>query len=195
MPPTGKASAPTAGTGTTAGSGTGGGAAGNTARTLKLAPPKTLPGGYVQQTSTVDQPAPAGDLAIADGTVYATYTKGPDAQGDIAVEIGGSFGSIVDPAAFIEEASDKLTSSGNVTRQSRPTPFDARDAKDPSARLECGLTTQGEPDLPVCIWADHSTGAVVSFVNASAPGSPTRIALAQAADLSRTIRDATVVAQ
>lgn len=191
--PTGKPTSRGAGAGASAGAGAA--APGDTARTLKLALPQTLPGGYAQQSSTVDEPVLGGDLAITDGTVYATYAKGSDAQGDIAVEIGGSFGSIVDPAQFLKEAGDEITNGGNVTWQGRPTPFDARDPKDPSAKLECGLTTQDEPDLPVCIWAGHSTGAFVNFINATAPGSATRITLAQAADLARTIRDTAVVAR
>lgn len=179
--------------------GGGGGGSSSTGK-YKLAAPATLPGGYAQKSTRPEAAGALGAGGIAyEGGVAASYTKGKDATDTISV--GGSWGKFDDPGAVIKAASEKFANGaggGTEVKVTWKTPLasvDARDSKDPGGKLSCGVAAMGAMDVPLCVWANHSTVGTVAFIKVSLTGKTTAVTASQAADQARAIRDLVVVAK
>ncbi|WP_052682213.1 hypothetical protein [Saccharothrix sp. ST-888] len=169
----------------------------STAGQYKLSAPASLPGGYVQK-SAKDQPGNASGVSNHGVTSYAggvlaTYSKGADSTDMIT--IGGSYGTLDNPATFINDAGSQITATGKMTWKTPLASVDAQDGKDPGGKLSCGVATSSGFDIPVCIWANHSTAGSVTFTHISLTGAATQLSPSEAADQARAIRDAMVVAK
>ncbi|MEV4557336.1 hypothetical protein AB0K51_10095 [Kitasatospora sp. NPDC049285] len=168
------------------GSGTGG--------KYKLTAPDTV-AGYTKKSSS-DKGAVNGTdgLATLEGSLGALYQKTPTDM----ISFGGGWGTVNDPGAMLKTASDQATQSqaagtaGKLTWKKQPTDVAANDPTDPGAKLQCGVATSGVVEMPVCMWASHSTFGTVAFVTMSATGTPQPITQTQAADRTRQFRDAVV---
>ncbi|KQV05444.1 MULTISPECIES: hypothetical protein [unclassified Kitasatospora] len=166
----------------------------------KLAAPATLPGGYTQKSTKPESAGALGTGGIAyDGGISASYLKGKDATDTIA--IGGSWGKFSDPAAVIKAGTERFATGANagadekVTWKTPLASVDAKDEKDPGGKLSCGVASMGTMDVPLCVWANHSTVGTVAFIKVSLTGKTTPVSLTQAADQARAIRDLVVVAK
>ncbi|GAA0678411.1 hypothetical protein GCM10010193_34850 [Kitasatospora atroaurantiaca] len=177
-------------------SGGSGGGGGSTQGKYKLSAPVSLPGGYTRK-SNKDNPGDPSEkgngYSSYDGGLLATYVKGADSTDSITV--GGSYGKIQDPNAIITQSSAQITASGKMSWKTPLASVDAKDAKDPGGKMSCGVATTSGFDVPICIWANHSTAASVTFTHISLSGSSTQLSQSQAAEQARTIRDAMVVAK
>ncbi|MGK4583306.1 hypothetical protein [Kitasatospora sp. HPMI-4] len=162
----------------------------------KLSAPASLPGGYIQKSAT-DAPAdpsksPQGFSSV-DGAMFAMYNKEGSATDMISV--GGSWGKIPDPAAVITATSSQMTSTGKMTWKTPLTEVDAKDGKDTGGKLSCGVLSSSGVEVPVCVWANHSTLGSVTFTHISLTGGTKTLSPSEAADQARAVRDAAVVAK
>ncbi|GAA2257588.1 MULTISPECIES: hypothetical protein [Kitasatospora] len=173
---------------------TGGG--GSTEGQYKLSAPASLDGGYVQKNTT-DAPAdpskmPPGFTSV-DGAMLAMYNKAGSST-DL-VTVGGSWGKIPDPGAALNGASSQLTSNTSMTWKTPLAEVDAKESKDSGGKLSCGVMSRGALETPVCVWADHSTLGSVTFTHMSLTGKVQALSPSEAADRTRAIRDAALVAK
>jgi len=159
----------------------------------KVSAPDSLPGGYTKKSSS-DRGAVTGTegLATLEGSVGAVYQK----TATDLVALGGGWGTVKDPGALITAVSAKITTGTGdekLTWKKELAEVDAKDPKDPAGKLRCGVASNGKAEFPVCAWANHASFGSISFINLS----PTATALpqSQAADRTRQIRDAVVVAK
>lgn len=95
-----------------------------------------------------------------------------------------------------------MTTTAAAMKMTWKTPLtevDARDAQDPGGKMQCGVASNGTStssiETPMCIWVNHSTFGTVTFTSISLTGASTSLSASQAADRSRLIRDAVVVAK
>ncbi|MDH6125152.1 hypothetical protein [Kitasatospora sp. GP82] len=178
------------------GLGGGGGGGGSTAGQYKLSAPASLPGGYIQKSAkdAPGDPSKTGHgFTKVDGALFAMYSKGADSTDMISV--GGSYGTIPDPASVIAETSTEMTSNGKLTWKTPLAAVDAKDSKDAGGKLSCGVATSSGIDIPVCVWANHSTLGSVTFTHMSLTGATRPLAPSQAAEETRAVRDASVVSK
>ncbi|MGW2378197.1 MULTISPECIES: hypothetical protein [Kitasatospora] len=163
---------------------------GDSGGNYKIATPQTLPGGYTQKSAKeepVDTSKPeakdAGKYGSNLTVVIASYTKGGDLTDGLSV--AGFYGNIDDPGQMLEDAKK----GGNGLTWTTPlTDEPAQDSHSSSGRLSCGVYTLLAKSQSVCIWADKSTYARVTFAkDALSPD--------QAAEKARAIRDAMKVAK
>ncbi|WP_051813000.1 hypothetical protein [Kitasatospora sp. MBT63] len=171
------------------GSGSGGGASA-VAGKYKLSAPPTLPGGYTKK-SAQDAPTGSNPATKIEGAMSAVYQKG---LGDL-VSVAGSWGTIDDPGATLAANAAAMKMTWKTPLAEVP----ANDAKDPGGKMQCGVATSSAAasaiETPICIWADHSAMGTVVFSGVSMTGSGTSMSAAQAAEKSRPIRDAVLVAK
>ncbi|MER7583460.1 hypothetical protein [Kitasatospora sp. NPDC097691] len=169
----------------------------------KISTPQSLPDGYTQKSAkeeAVDPSKPdakdAGKYGSDLTVVVASYSKGGDATDGLSV--AGLYGTINDPDQIIEDSKKGGT---GLTWTTPLADFPAQDSHSSSGRLACGVYSllAGKTQSAVCIWADKSTYARVTFtkVSLSATGGTGGSALtpSQAADKTRAIRDAMKVAK
>ncbi|MFG2904967.1 hypothetical protein ACGF13_07865 [Kitasatospora sp. NPDC048286] len=165
----------------------------------KISTPQNLPEGYVQKTAkeeAVDPSKPDAKDADKYGSnlhvVVATYNKGGDPTDGISV--AGLYGTINDPDQIIEDSKK----GGSGLSWSTPlADFPAQDGHASNGRLSCGVYTLQalKTQSTVCIWADKSTYARVTFTKVSAGGGAQALTVTQAAERTRAIRDAMKVAR
>ncbi|MEV4614526.1 hypothetical protein AB0K43_18295 [Kitasatospora sp. NPDC049258] len=172
------------------GTGGSGGGKGSTATAkYKLSAPESLPGGYSKKSGQ-DVPA-GGGLTKVEGSLSAMYQK----SATDLISVGGNWGTVDDPAAVMAATASAM----KMTWKTPLAEVDAKDLKDPGGKMQCGVATSGTSassiDTPLCIWANHSTVGTVVFTSISLTGSGSTLSAAQAADRSRQIRDAMVVAK
>ncbi|MEU4586070.1 hypothetical protein AB0F92_28980 [Kitasatospora aureofaciens] len=176
------------------------GAGSDSGGSYKISTPQTLPDGYTQKTAkeeAVDTSKPEAKDADKYGSnltvVVATYSKAGDVTAGLSV--AGFYGTINSPDQIIEDS--KKGGSG-LTWSTPLADFPAQDSHSSSGRLSCGVFSllAGKAQSTVCIWADKSTYARVTFTNASLTGGGgTALTPAQAADKTRAVRDAMKVAK
>ncbi|MFD0277124.1 hypothetical protein ACFVHB_24885 [Kitasatospora sp. NPDC127111] len=165
----------------------------------KISAPQTLPDGYTQKSVKEQAADPAkAEQSEKIGTdlhvLLASYAKGSDAT-DGTISVLGVYGKIKDPGAIIEDS--KKDTNGGATWTTPMTDFPAQYSHDSSAKLSCGtygISIGGsapKSSTTVCVWADRSTTARVSFIKVGG----TALTPAQAAEKTRAIRDAMVVAK
>ncbi|MDH6110521.1 hypothetical protein P3T36_003559 [Kitasatospora sp. MAP12-15] len=162
----------------------------------KLAAPASLAGGYTQKSASTKPADPSNKITgfnAIDGSVDATYDKGGDATDTIT--LGGSWGTIADPNAVMTAFKAGLSKSGGLTWSTPLATVDANDPHDASGLMQCGVAGDAGMNLPVCVWANHSTAGSVTFAKISITGGSSAISVDQAATQSRAIRDAAVVAK
>lgn len=167
-----------------------------TAGQYKLSAPTSLSGGYIQksnQTKPADSTNKINGFKTVDGSIDASYTKGADATDTIT--LGGSWGTITDPSAVMAAIKASGTKSADMTWSTPLAAVDAKDPHDAGGLMQCGVAGTTGMNVPVCIWANHSTAGSVSFAKISLTGGSSAISLDQAAAQSRAIRDAAVVAK
>ncbi|GAA1179501.1 hypothetical protein F4556_004814 [Kitasatospora gansuensis] len=172
------------------------GAGSSTTGKFKLAAPATLPGGYTLKTSkdAPGDPKESGKgYSSYDGGLVATYVKGKDATDSLT--IGGSWGTITDPEAITKQVNKQAAGLSTLTWKTPLASVDAKDAKDAGGKLSCGVASSSGIEIPICLWANHSTAGSVTFTKVSLDGKSSPLTPAQAADQTRAIRDALVVAK
>ncbi|MEV7599953.1 hypothetical protein AB0O91_21480 [Kitasatospora sp. NPDC089797] len=176
------------------------GSDGDPGGTYKISTPQTLPDGYVQKTAKEEAVDPAkadAKEAVKYGSdltvVVANYTKGGDPLD--AVTVAGLYGTLNSPDRIIE---DSRTGGSSLTWTTPLTDFPAQDGHSSSARLACGVYSLlgGKSQSTVCIWADRSTYARVTFLKGGLTGTGgSALTPAQAAERTRAVRDAMKVAK
>ncbi|BFV59310.1 hypothetical protein KCMC57_up44140 [Kitasatospora sp. CMC57] len=170
------------------------GAGSSTTGKFKLAAPATLPGGYTLKTSkdAPGDPKESGKgYSSYDGGLVATYLKGKDATDSLT--IGGSWGTVTDPEAITKQVNKQAAGLASLTWKTPLTAVDAKDAKDAGGKLTCGVASSSGIEIPICLWANHSTAGSVTFTKISLDGKSSPLTPTQAADQTRAIRDAMVV--
>ncbi|MBP0454687.1 MULTISPECIES: hypothetical protein [unclassified Kitasatospora] len=163
----------------------------------KITAAQSLPDGYTQKSAKEQAADPAKAETSKLGTdlnvLVASYAKGSDPLDTISVI--GVYGNLSDPDKIIED-SKKPSEGGSWTTPLAD--FPAQDSKNSSAKLSCGVfgVLGGKSQSTVCVWADKSTTARVSFFKSSLGGNAaTPLTPAQAAEKTRAIRSAMVVAK
>ncbi|WP_049648952.1 hypothetical protein [Kitasatospora sp. MY 5-36] len=167
----------------------------------RMSAPDTIPDGYSQKSAedkAVDPNKPeAADFGKDLHVIAASYSRGTDLD---TFSVLGVYGKLNDPGKIIADAK-KSTGDDDVTWTTPLTDFPARDSRNSSAKLSCGVAgIAGKPGPTVCVWADRSTTGRVTFskMNVNSHGQLTggqETTLTQAADQTRAIRDAMVVAK
>ncbi|MFE6053471.1 hypothetical protein ACFQ6N_22175 [Kitasatospora sp. NPDC056446] len=161
----------------------------------KISTPQSLPDGYTQKSAKEEAVDPSkSDAKDAEKygsnltVVVASYSKSADPTDGLSV--AGLYGTINNPDQIIEES--KKGGEG-LTWASPLTDFPAQDSHSSSGRLACGVYSMlsGKTQSTVCIWADKSTYARVTFTKVSlSGGGKSALTPAQAAESTREIRDA-----
>ncbi|MFH9348124.1 hypothetical protein [Kitasatospora sp. NPDC017646] len=165
----------------------------------KLSAPQTLLDGYVQKSAKEE----AADMSKPDvakiGTdlhaLGASYSKGTDIKNMDSLSIIGIYGTLNDPGQII---ADSKKDSGGLTWSTPMTDYPAQDSHASAGKLSCGVASIiGKPGPTVCVWADKSTYGRVTFSHLSldSTGGSQGITPDQAAEKTRTIRDAMKVAK
>ncbi|MGF1427515.1 hypothetical protein [Kitasatospora sp. LaBMicrA B282] len=116
---------------------------------------------------------------------------GKDDDGDPSVI--GSWGAFTDPAAIM--ANIATNGVDTIHHASWAQPFTneaARDPHDTDGKLGCGTVDQAGMLQMLCAWADHATTGTVGFTPVP-DGMPSTLTMDQAAELTRTARDAMTV--
>ncbi|MFJ9440286.1 hypothetical protein ACIRRH_00255 [Kitasatospora sp. NPDC101235] len=164
----------------------------------KMTAPESVADGYSQKSAEEKTVEPNNPEAAKFGkdlhVIAASYSRGTDLD---TFTVLGVYGDLNDPGQIIEDA--KKT-TGDTTWTTPLTAFPARDSRNSSAKLSCGvISLLGKPGPTVCVWADRSTTGRVTFskVNLNGSGNITGqdTTLSQAADKTRALRDAMVVAR
>ncbi|MBD0676116.1 hypothetical protein [Streptomyces sp. CBMA156] len=162
----------------------------------RISTPQTLPDGYTQKSAkeeAVDPTKPESKDAEKYGSgltvVIASYAKGGDPTDSLSVT--GFYGTINDPGQIVEESGK---GGGGVTWTTPLADFPAKDDHASSGRLSCGVYSLlgGKTQSTVCIWADKSTYARVTFTKVSVTAAGvggSALTPAQAAEKTRAIRD------
>ncbi|MFF2038834.1 hypothetical protein ACFVVX_00260 [Kitasatospora sp. NPDC058170] len=160
----------------------------------KVTAPPSLPDGYTQKSAKEQAADPSKSETSKLGTdlhvLVASYAKGADVLDSISVI--AVYGTLNDPDKIIE---DSKKSDGAATWTTPMTDFPAQDSRNSSGKLSCGVfsVVAGKSQSAVCVWADKSTTARVSFQKSSLTGaSPAPLTPAEAAAKTRAIRDAMV---
>lgn len=166
------------------GGGSGGGAAGLTDDgPHKLEPPASV-GAYKKSGTGSDDAGPTGagsaadlgKLGIEDGTVVkASYLSGSSAQPDKVMAFNGAHGEISDPEATIdkgfanayresEDTGDNLGAPEEVTWEGSPETVEPDGLDGAVMKCQTASIVEGGQtfEMPVCVWADHSTYGVVN---------------------------------
>ncbi|MFD4398769.1 hypothetical protein [Kitasatospora sp. NPDC058397] len=162
----------------------------------KISAPQSLPDGYTQKSAKEEAVDPAKPEAAKFGknlnVLAASYSKGSDALDTLSVV--GVYGELNDPGQIID---DSKKDSGGLTWSTPLTDFPAQDGHSSSAKLACGVASviAGKAGPTVCVWADKSTTGRITFSKISLTGGGQGLTPAQAADRTRAIRDAMVVAK
>ncbi|MFF1795116.1 hypothetical protein ACFVXQ_13015 [Kitasatospora sp. NPDC058263] len=170
---------------------------GDTGGKYKITAAQSLPDGYTQKSAKEQAADPSKAETSKLGTdlhvLVASYAKGADPLDTISVI--GVYGNLDDPDKIMKD-SEKPGEGGSWTTPLAE--FPAQDSHNSSAKLSCGVygVLGGKSQSTVCIWADKSTTARVSFLKASLTGAAqTALTPAQAAEKTRAIRSAMVVAK
>ncbi|AUG77223.1 hypothetical protein CFP65_2389 [Kitasatospora sp. MMS16-BH015] len=156
----------------------------------KLNAPVTLLGGYTRKSyrEIPGDPSEKGNGYTAyDGGLLTTYSKTSPALDSLTV--GGSYGTITDPGAVIDQASKQITASGKMTWQTPLSPVDPMEDADPDGKLSCGVASLSGLSVPICVWADHSTSASVTISHLALGGEVLNLTQDQAAQETRAVRD------
>ncbi|MDH6705587.1 hypothetical protein P3T27_002297 [Kitasatospora sp. MAA19] len=162
----------------------------------KISAPQSLPDGYTQKSAKEEAVDPSKPEAAKFGknlnALAASYSKGSDALDTLSVI--GVYGELNDPDQII---ADSKKDTGGLTWSTPMTDFPAQDGHSSSAKLACGVASviAGKAGPTVCVWADKSTTGRITFSKISLTGGAQGLAPAQAADKTRAIRDAMVVAK
>ncbi|MFJ4592328.1 MULTISPECIES: hypothetical protein [unclassified Kitasatospora] len=162
----------------------------------KISAPQSLPDGYTQKSAKEEAVDPAKPEAAKFGknltVLAASYSKGSDALDTLSVV--GVYGELNDPGQIID---DSKKDTGGLTWTTPLTDFPAQDGHSSSAKLACGVAgvIAGKAGPTVCVWADKSTTGRITFSKISLTGGGQGLTPAQAADRTRAIRDAMVVAK
>ncbi|MFJ5923673.1 hypothetical protein ACIQF6_13830 [Kitasatospora sp. NPDC092948] len=173
----------------------------DTAGKYKLSAPESVAGYTMKNSSEKGSLTGLDAIGSFEGSLSATYQK---TATDVA-SFSGSWGSIPDPGKALDTATQKVNEGDGEADAEKPvwkqelTEVDAGDPKDPGAKLRCGVsaldtgTSKGSMDVPICLFASHSTIGVVAFVSMDPSGKTISVADAQAR--ARQIRDAATVAK
>ncbi|MER8186322.1 hypothetical protein [Kitasatospora sp. NPDC094015] len=172
-------------------SSSGGGKGSSSAGKYKLSAPESLPGGYTKKSGQDVPVSGSNGITKVEGSLSAMYQK----SATDLISVGGNWGTVDDPAGVMAATAAAM----KMTWKTPLAEVDAKDTKDPGGKMQCGVATSGTTasaiDTPLCIWVDHSTVGTVVFTSISLTGSGSTMSAAQAADRSRQIRDALVIAK
>jgi hypothetical protein len=182
----------------------------------KLTSPQTVLSEYKRTGSPGGQtgaskmtPSEMEESGIDNGTsVSAQYSTvdttdpntSPEALTNMKIlQFVGAYGDVQDPEATLDQtfegAKEETATSGDTQMVGEPQEFTPEGFED--ALMKCqvmkdtsGSTKPGQPtQLPICVWADHSTVAVVFSIEAAGSAAPSLEKTAQTtADLRNEIR-------
>ncbi|MEU7471566.1 hypothetical protein AB0A94_24100, partial [Streptomyces sp. NPDC044984] len=157
----------------------------------KLEPPASV-GEYKKGGSGSSDGGPTGaesaadleKLGIESGTVVkASYTSGSSTELGKAMSFNGAYGEIGDPEATIDkgfatahesskDTGDNAGEAEKVTWKGSPETVEPNGLDGAVMKCQTASISEGTTalEMPICVWADHSTYGVVNGLDLAAAG-------------------------